>query len=67
MKPEHGFGDYVRFLNLIQHQRPENFERGIIKGDGIFISNEMLVKKDIDIKNQLSHIVSDLENVIKMF
>lgn len=67
MKPEHGIGDYVRILNLIQHQRPENFERGIIKGDGIFIPNEMLVKKDIDIKNQLSHVVSDLENIIKMF
>lgn len=67
MKPEHGIGEYVRLLNLIQHQRPDSFERGVIKGDGIFIPNEMLVKKDIDIKNQLSNIVSNLENVIKMF
>lgn len=63
MKPEHGLGDYLRILNLLQHQRPENFERGIINGDGIFIPDEMLVKKDIDIKNQLSKVIKDLEGI----
>lgn len=67
MKPEHGFGDYIRILNLLQHQNPDNFERGIIKGEGIFIPNEMLIKKDIDIKNQLNKVISDLENILNKF
>lgn len=61
LKDYHGIGDYVRLLNLRQHQNPDNFENGLLKSNAVCIGAKP--KNSCENKEKLNKIITDLQKV----
>lgn len=61
LKPDCGFGDYLRMLNLLQNQNPDNFEQGLLKSGIIQPTSDYV--DNMSLKQELSAVVGELERI----
>lgn len=61
LKPDEGFGIYVRQLNLLQNKNPDDFPTGLLKGG--LIQSATNHASDITIKQELTSVIEELERI----
>lgn len=61
LKPDDGIGFYIRRLNLLQNQHPDDFVTGLLRGG--LIQSATNHASDLSIKQELTSIIERLEDV----